>query len=82
MNHCKHPGHIAGKHHPWARYLLQQFPHLWAVIADFPDLIKYDGMPPGDDEYDDEEDVGDDSGYRDGITDLSMAHNFLCKDEL
>lgn len=50
---CSHDGHRAGKHHPWARYLLQQYPHLWSVIADFPELIEYDGFrfPPGDDDF-------------------------------
>ena len=81
MDGCHHDGHIAGKHHPWARYLLQQYPHFWSLIAEFPELIEYDGLLPGDDGFDDDEDVSDDSNYRDGLTNLAMAYNFLSMKE-
>lgn len=71
---------MAGSHAPWTRYVLQQYPHLWSVIADFPELIKYDGCPPLDD-WDEEEEDYDDTVYRDGITNMLMAHNFLSMQE-
>ena len=78
LGECQHEGHQAGKNHPWARYVLQQYPRLWSLVADFPELIQYDGLPPtdeGDSESDDGK--GRESIYRDRIAHLLMSYGTL-----
>ena len=88
---CSHPAHSAGSGHPWARYVLQQYRRLWDIVADFPELIQYDGCPPfddpdeeiededGDDGWEDAEDEGsgDDTEYRKGLSNLLVCHTTL-----